>query len=292
MLDARNVRVRSLDTTLNEISWEVGPEEDVLDYTFQVLRSESAEGPFDAISEEFEDRYLFMDRRLPQGLTYRKLWYRIRVRRKRDNAIWESPSVRLGAEATVDARYMRNVEGVLFNRVIGRQVWLFKRRTFGVRCNCFDCGMQKVVRTNCLECYGVGFLRGYHNPIEVSMQIDPEGASKINHPMQQDTKPMTSFRMSYYPDINPGDIVVEGENVRWKVDTIQKSERARATVMQSGSLFRIQPTDIEYNIPINTDLAWRDIQPTPKQWFKNSKQLDEVIDQRLPNLFGGFTRES
>lgn len=290
MLDARNIRVRSLDVSVTEISWEAGPDEDALDFVFQVMRSESAEGPFEAISPEFEDRYLFVDRRLPEGLTFRKVWYRIRVRRKADGKIWESPSCSVGAEPTADARYMRNAEGVLFNRGIGRRVWLYKRRTFGARCNCFDTTMQTQVRANCLECFKVGFLRGYHNPIEVAMQIDPEGKRILNQSMQIDTKPQTTFRMGFYPDINPGDLVVEGENKRWKVDAVQNSERARAVIMQSGTLFRVQPTDIEMRVPLNVDKAWRDIQPTPKQWFTNSKQLDEVLAQRLPNVLSGFER--
>ena len=73
VLDTRNVRVRSLAPSTVEVSWETGVEEDVLDYTFQVVRSESAEGPFDPISPVFEDRYLFVDRRIPEGLTFRKL---------------------------------------------------------------------------------------------------------------------------------------------------------------------------------------------------------------------------
>jgi hypothetical protein len=75
-----NLRVRSLDIDFNEVSWELeDTSEDVLDYTFQVQRSESPSGPFDTISVPFQDQYVFFDKALHTGDRWRKYYYQILV---------------------------------------------------------------------------------------------------------------------------------------------------------------------------------------------------------------------
>ncbi len=62
MIQIKDLKVCSLDLNFHEVSWAVEDNaESAFDYAFQVLRSESAMGPFEPISISFEDRYVFVD---------------------------------------------------------------------------------------------------------------------------------------------------------------------------------------------------------------------------------------
>jgi hypothetical protein len=291
VLEIVDLKVRSLDVDSKEISWSVVEgQEDVLDYTFEVLRSESPEGPFDVITPAFEDRYIFVDRRIPTGDRHRKLWYRIRTTHKATSTTAQTPSVAQQAEPDLITQAIRRMEMTLFTQVIGRAVWLFKVRTFGSRCRtCWDCTMGKRVRESCLDCFDTSFLRGYHNPIEVYVQIDPSAKTVQNNAQQITQTVVTSARMSYYPEVVPGDVLVEAENKRWRVMKVDTTERLRAVVQQVLTLHQIDQSDIEYKLPINLDGALRDIQPSPVRMFENAADLHAAIEERTPNVFAVYT---
>lgn len=286
----KDLRVRSLDVDIKEVSWrfEAG-QEDVLDYGLVVLRSESPEGPFEAVSPQFRDRYLFVDRRLPHGDKFRKLYYKIRIIKLLDSTTTESEIAAQQPDPDLVANYIRRSEMTLFTQAIGRQVWLFKRRTFGPRCaGCWNSTLHKKVREMCLACFDTGFLRGYHNPIEVWMQIDPAGKAQQNNPQQMAQQTFTSARMSFYPEVSPGDLVVEAENRRWHVQKVQQSERLRAVIKQELQMHEIQSTDIEYRLPINLTEAIRDIQPSPARMFENATDLSSAVSNRAPVVHAAY----
>lgn len=285
--------VRSLDVDRNEVTWEVtSGTQDVLDFTFQVFRSESPEGPFDPLTPEFEDRYIYIDSRIPGGDKFRKLWYRIALRHKPTNTTTWSESVCQEAEPDLVAAYVRRMEQTVFAQVIGRRCWLFKRRTFGARCpSCWDNVLQKRTRSNCLTCYDTGFLRGYLNPIEVFVQIDPSAKTQNVQPQQKNQEVMTAARMTFYPNVSPEDVLVEAENKRWRVIAVQQTERLRAPIRQEMSLRQINNTDIEYKLPINLDTALRDLDPSPPRMFVNATMFGDNIAERCPDIFALYATD-
>lgn len=291
MLPIERLRVRSLDVDSNEVTWEVSgaTQEDALDYTFQIFRSESPEGPFEPITQTFEERYIFVDRRLPAGDKFRQIWYRLRVTKKVDSTFQDFGPATRQAEPDLIANYVRRMEQTLFTQATARLCWLFKRRTFGMRCpSCWDPVSGKKTRANCLTCYQTGFLRGFLNPIEVWVQIDPEGKAQQNNAQQISQITMTTARMSFYPNISTGDVIVEAENKRWRVDKVTQSERLRTPLKQELVLFRINDTDIEYRLPINLDEALKDIQPSPPRMFTNPTDIQSSIDERTPDIFANY----
>lgn len=290
-LAVKDLKVRSLDTDMLEVTWAFDAgQEDVLDYRFVVLRSESPEGPFDAVTPEFQDRYIFVDRRIPQGDKYRRIYYVVRATRKRDDVTTETEPATNDAEPDLIAQYIRRHEMTLFTQAIGRQVWLFKRRTFGPRCKaCWDGTLGKKTKERCLDCFDTGFLRGYHHPIEVWMQIDPVTKSQQNNPQQIAQQNFTSARMSFYPEVSPGDLIVEAENKRWHIQKVTPSERLRAVIKQELVMHQIQSTDVEYKLPIKLDHALRDIQPSPARMYENATDLNSALSNRTPNIFAAYT---
>jgi len=284
------LRVRSLDVDRNEVTWEVqDTQDDVLDYRFEVLRSESPEGPFDLVTQPFEDRYIFVDSRIPAGDKFRQIWYKLRVTHKATTTTQDFGPVCREAEPDLIANYIRRHEMTLFTQVTGRQCWLFKTRTFGPRCpSCWDRVSHKRTRSGCLDCYNTGFLRGYHNPIEVWIQIDPAAKAQQNQAQQIDQQVMTTARTSFYPNIVPGDLIVEAENKRWKVQQVTLSERLRAPIKQEMSLRQLNTSDIEFKLPIRLEDALRDIQPSPPRMFVNATDLNSAIDEKTPNVFANY----
>jgi hypothetical protein len=284
------LRVRSLDVDRKEFTWEVNDtQEDVLDYTFQVLRSESPEGPFDPVTETFEDRYIFVDARVPSGDKFRQLWYKLRVMHKASSTVRDFGPLAQEAEPDLVAQFIRRSEMTLLTQVIGRLCWLFKIRTFGPRCqSCWDPTTHKRTRANCLDCYDTGFMRGYHDPIETWFQIDPPAKTQQNNSQQIDQQVSTTARTSFYPNLNPGDLIVEAENKRWRITAVSTSERLRAPVKQEVQIRQVATTDIEYRLPIKLDRALKDIQPSPPRMFTNPTDLADAIEERTPNVFANY----
>ena len=285
------LRVRSLDVGRKEVTWETSDSSaDPRDFTFQIFRSESPEGPFESITETFEDRYIFVDARIPGGDKYRQLWYRIRVTHKASAETEDTPSTTHEAEPDLVANYIRRSEQTLFTQVTGRKCWLLKRRTFGPRCpSCFDTVTQKRTRAGCHDCFDTSYLRGYLDPIEVWVQIDPPAKTAKNNAQQTDHEVHTTGRLTFYPNVSPKDIIVETENKRWRVNVITLSERLRAPIKQElADMIQIQSTDIEYQIPINITRALKDIQPSPPRMFVLASDLHSAIDERTPNVFANY----
>ena len=82
-LEARNLKVRSLDVDLLEITWEIEPTmEDIFDFSFQLTRSEGAEGPYDVLTPEMDDRYIFIDNQITRGHDHRQYFYRLVIKHK------------------------------------------------------------------------------------------------------------------------------------------------------------------------------------------------------------------
>lgn len=285
----RNLRVRSLDIDSKEVTWErdTGPSvADALDYTVEVLRSESPEGPYDLISPPFSDRYIFVDRRVPQGAKYVLLHYKLRVTHRQSGTVTEVGPAAQQAEPTLVAQYIRRMQLVYLTQVIGRSAWLFKKRTFGPRCpTCFDAKMNKRVADRCLDCFSTGMLRGYHDPIEIWVQIDPTVKTRQNNAQQIAEFVSATARTSFYPNIAPGDLLVEAENRRWRIQTVTTSEQHRAPIKQELSMRQIEEKDIEFKIPINVDRALRDIQSTPVRLFENAQDLNTAIENRTSDAF-------
>ena len=290
-LPIQNVRVRSLDIDAREVTWELGPmQTDTLDlYQVEVLRSESPGGPFDVLSPPFKDRYIFVDRRIPYGDKYVVLWYLLRVTNTQTGEVSYVGPVTQEADPDLYAQGIRRLEMTYFTQVAGRRCWLFKKRNFGPRCRaCWDSVLQKRTVDRCLDCFSTGILRGYHDPIEVYVQVDPTTKMQQNNAQQIAQFVSTAARMSFYPDVKPGDVLIEMENKRWRVQSVTLSERLRAPVKQELVMRQIEEKDIEFLLPIRLDKALRDVQPSPPRMYTNHADVDAAIEARSGEAFSGF----
>jgi hypothetical protein len=287
VIDVQRLRVRSLDVDFHEISWEIAPTtEDIFDYTFQVLRSEGAEGPYEPVAPEFEDQYLFVDNSIRRGHAYRKMFYRLHVKHKASGDTKEWGPVTQEADADLIATEIRKHMNILFREFAGRRCWVLPVRTFGSRCGaCWNPTLQKRRISGCLTCFDTGFTRGFMRPIEAWVQFDPNAKAEQNMATGPTQQHNTTARLGYYPPIKPRDIIIEGENKRWRVVQITTTEQLRAPLHQECSLHEIPKTDIEYRVELDLGVALKDLWLSPARNFTNPQNLGNFKDEEIPNIF-------
>jgi len=286
----KNFKVRSLDLDFNEISWEIetfsSAKADIFDYTFQILRSESPEGPFDQVSPTFQDRYLFIDTSIKTGSVFRHYYYRIRTTTLATGLFEDTDSVTLEPDADLIATELRKHMNLLFREFVGRRCWVMPVRTFGQRCGCWNDTLQKRTRSGCRTCYDTGFIRGYLSPIEAWIMFDPSANTRQQTNIGELEQDNTTAKLGFYPELKPRDVIIEPENRRWRIQQVNQTEQLRAPVHQEVSMHLIPRSDVEYSIVLDMDTALKDLWLSPARNFTNPQNLSNFEDEEIPGIYG------
>tara|TARA_Y100000310_G_scaffold121698_1_gene120432 strand:+ start:97 stop:507 length:411 start_codon:yes stop_codon:yes gene_type:complete len=116
---------------------------------------------------------------------------------------------------------------------------------------CYDKTVGRRTTDRCVVCFDTGFVGGYWAPIETYMQIDPTSRTTQLQVVGETQQQNTGGRIPAFPQLDPRDLVVEVENVRWRVAQSTPTERARSVVHQEIQLHRLSESDIEFDIPVN-----------------------------------------
>lgn len=286
LLDIKTVKVRSLDVDFHEVSWELKEtSEDVLDYSFQVLRSESPSGPFDLLTEQMEDRYVFIDTVIQIANRWRQYYYLIRVTQKSTGDYLDFGPASKEPDPDIIAMEIRRHILLLFREFAGRRLWVLPIRTFGQRCECWNKITNSARRSGCPLCFDTRWVRGYMSPIETWGQIDPSADTEQVTTVGKQQQVNTTARFGYYPSLKPKDVIVEGENRRWRVVSISQTEKARAGIHQEVQIHEIPTTDIEFKIPLNMDTALKDLWLSPSRNFTNPQSLQSFESEEVPGIF-------
>lgn len=296
-----NLRVRSLTVANHEVSWEVAStSEDVLDYTFQVLRSEAAAGPWFALSPELQDRYFFIDNRVKTGNEYRQHHYVIRVKHRISGDIKDFGPASIGGEPDLHGTEIRKHINLVMREFVGRRCWVLPVRTFGQRCpNCYNATLKARVRSGCRTCFDTSFVRGYMSPIESFIQIDPNPKSNQQANTGELQQSNTTARMGFFPPLKPKDVIIEPENRRWRVVTVSSTQRLRAVIHQEIQLHEIPKSDSEYLIEIDLGtgtveiggcqelvaLNLNDLFLAGSRNFTNPQNLANFEDEEIPSIY-------
>lgn len=291
-LQVIDLKVRSLDLDFHEFSWKVASSrEDILDYTFQVLRSESPSGPFEPLTAEFQDKYVFIDNIVQNLHRWRTFYYLLRVK---DNFTQEEadfgPVSKEPDPDLITIEIRRHMQ-LLFHEFAGRRSWILPIRTFGQRCECWNERLQKQTRSGCRSCFDTGFVRGYMSPIEIWGQIDPSAKTEQNTNVGTIQQSNTTSKWGHYPAIKPNDLIIEPENRRWRVVSVSETQHNRARILQEAQLHEIPPGDIEFSVPLQLDAALKDLWLSPSRNYTNPQNLQAFEDQELPAVFSLYARK-
>jgi hypothetical protein len=260
------VRLEATSLEYIDVFWSIpNTQQRTLGYTYQVLRGESPAGPFDPVTEPLTDRFHIRDYIAPRKMAWRNLYYVVRLRSGEDST--ESEPVALRARPPLDALEMIRLNSLLFREYTGRPVLIYQTRTFGERCsNCYDNTTQRRLLANCRNCYGTTYARGYHYPVYAYVQISPETRAPTPTDTIQTQQALTQARLSIYPLVKQGDLFIEREGTRWRVQSVQLTERLRAPVQQIVSITRVPEGDVEYNLPA----VWDNIETSPRSFTANT----------------------
>ena len=278
MLQITKLYARSFDLDHTDIFWETDSfSGNIRRYTFQILRSESSTGPWEPLTEEFEDKYYFRDVTPPRMHKWRTLFYLLRIRDKQTDEISDVGPTSQQAEPDLIALEINRQEDVLFREFVGRLCWLFPVRTFGAYCLCFDRVAGKRTKSNCINCYNTGYLGGFLSPIACYVQFDPNGNQPVPTPYGEKQDQRSTARLISFPPVKPKDILVEAENVRWKVESMTPTQRLRSVVHQELVLREVDMGEVEYKLPINIqDLKQLEI--SAERNFTNPQHVDGISD--------------
>lgn len=295
MLKIQRVWVRSFDVQYLTIFWDIVPAyEDTLQYAFVVERSGSQFGPFSSISPELVDIYSFKDTNVIGYHTfYNKLWYRVRVvsRATAEESFYpESGGVKLAADPDLAGLEIALQERLKLTEYKGRKVWIFPKKKFGQVCPvCFDKVTRRRIKSNCPSCFDTTWLGGYDYPVETYAQIITPDEQTILAAIGKIETEQTMCILSNYPEVNVGDIIVEAENIRWRVGgQLRKVCKSRSIVRQEVPINRIQPSDIEYSLPINlTSTEIKNLVATPERNYTNPHNISDLsLDKAMNTIFG------
>jgi len=280
LIEVTNIRVRSFDLDRLDLWWEISTtSEDPQDYDLYVLRSTSPLGPYEPLHDRpLSDVYHFRDARMGLMHNWRQLYYRIRMVNRATGETRDFPEDRgasvdppLALDALEAARY----EEILFKEKIGRPCWLFKKRTFGPRCpHCFDERLQRAKTKRCPACYGASYLHGFMSPIQFYCQIDPTTQSNQQSTKSEQREERTMARCIFFPPVTPEDVIVELENVRWRVAKVTPTKRLGSVIHQELTLRRIPEGSIEYTLPLDVDLE--NFVGGPDREFTNPQNLENA----------------
>ena len=288
MLKVASLKARSLSVDYIEVSWTIeDTTEDLFDYTFQVFRSESIAGPWDAITVPFQDRFFIRDVTAPAFHAARQLQYKLVVVNKMTGVSVEHGPVDMQPDTDKITAEIRSHFALLLREHTGRRCWLFPVRTFGQRCpSCFDQTLKKRTRSGCRSCYDTGYVRGYYAPIEVWVDVDANSVtSEQNMPTGPTHQQNNTASVGYFGPIKPRDILVEAENHRWRIVSVNQTEHVRAPVRMMLQLHLIPPSDIEYSLAIPLKENLKDLYLSPSRNFTNPQNLEATRDEEMAQAF-------
>lgn len=295
MIQVGNVHVRSFDIATLDVYWDVTSGYDtVVDYDMFVLRSEAQFGPYNVQAGPFRMKDRFRDTSVPgYHAFYTRVFYKIRLTHRVTGETKDFPEeagVRLEAMPDLEALEIARMERLKLEQHKGRLLWIFPRRHSGQRCSvCVDPVMNQRLRSSCMSCFDTGWVGGYHSPVEVYGQIPSVPQTIENLPQGKVASQDSVLMLANYPILSEGDVVVEAENIRWRVGaTINAIEKQRALIRQQAPIHRLAVTDVEYALPILlSDDEVRNLQATPARNYTNPQTLGQPsLDALYIGLFG------
>ena len=169
--------------------------------------------------------------------------------------------------------------------------WVVASGIFTSNCSCWNPQLRQATRSGCKTCYGTTYVRGYMHPVESWMQIDPSPKSEQNTNVGAQQQSNTTMRMPWYPPLKPRDLVIEGENRRWRVTSVTQTEKGRAGIHQEVGLHEIPPRDLEFDIPLDLGIPLRDLWLSPSRNFSNPTTLEGFMDEKLPAIFDLYPKK-
>lgn len=171
-------------------------------------------------------------------------------------------------ERDVVSEFVIGEHNFLFRYVTGVPVAIFQKMHEGIqRCTeCWDPISKKPSKSQCTTCFGTGWVKGYYSPIYTWADMTSSVRALHQQPWGDDQPEQITIQLTDYPQVRPEDMLVELRNgQRWKVVTVQDSDKRRRGILQTLQLDKVTHTSIEYRLEVPEELILR-----------ASRELDEL----------------
>jgi hypothetical protein len=290
-----NIRVRSFDVDYLDVYWDVEPSyEDINNFEFVLEKSPAEFGSYEDLTKPLINRFHVRDNTVRgQRSYYNRIYYRVRAinRTTGESKVFpETGGVRLAALPDLAALEMARINNLKIKEFTGRKMWVYPKKRNGQRCaQCYDETLQRRTRSNCGTCFDTGWVGGYHSPVETYGLIVSPNETTIHANFGNIDSENTTLVMGNYPELSEGDLVLEAENIRWRVSSsIGKTKKSRALVRQQATIHRIPNSDVDYRVPINlTEDEIKDLIASPERNYTNPQTLESAnLAQVLTKVFG------
>ena len=229
--------------------------EKLSDYTLNLLRSEIGT----------ENSFVLEASNIPYGCyedydvdlydENKKYFYKIEIVNLKtgEKSVSEETSMFMVKPADGWGHAIADIENVYLHNVIRNdKVFLLKKIRSGGVCECWD-DIRMTADTRCPLCYGTGYLGGYYAPIDIEVNYaNTEQYSQAFAPedMQGEVRSSKQFWTTNFPVIQPEDVIVDSDNLRWRVTSVMPTRKGKFILRQIINIEKIQKTDMVYKIPI------------------------------------------
>jgi hypothetical protein len=236
-------------------------------FLFTLYRSGGPEGPWEKLFEG-QDQYSYLDKfnavqstldvLQPNSLRlHQEVYYKI------DCTLPSGPTVSatgvtgpLGTDRKM-SQYLRKTQrdfrlSLKFN---GTHVVVLKKRRWGVRClRCTDKRTKEVVRPNCRECWGTGFIGGYWEPFVTYARSSVNANTTAITPMQKSDANDCTFWLPDYPVLERDDLIIRlSDQRRFRIDQQIETQIQLNPVHQEAGSQQLPPDNIAYRIAVNPE---------------------------------------
>ncbi len=230
---------------------------------FVVFRGESPED-MKPISNEIahDDLYEFVDTTPLIKVFQKNFYYQVIAREYRSNAVvqtFESDLFTWDIGEDLVGTYIIEEHEFKYRYIAGTPCMVLKRKRNEVHCpDCYDTVLKRVTKSNCQTCYGTGKLGGFYQPIPLWMDLNPQQEAVAIADFGEKQTGQTDGELTNYPLLDPGDLIIEVmPNKIYRVESIFRAEKRQVVLRQLVRLNQVNPSDIEYRIPVDEDIRKR-----------------------------------
>lgn len=136
-------------------------------------------------------------------------------------------------------------------------VFALVKKRVGKECpECWNPLTKKVRFANCSVCNGTGLILGYHTPIKIKMSRDVSNLVDTSNLLDGDNVSLSPINawVGNYPLFSPGDIIIDVNNQRFKVDQVVPRTRSQYVIRQVLNLVPIERGHPAYNVKVDLEV--------------------------------------
>lgn len=232
------------------LSWVIKPTtEDISEYYFGILRSNSPEGSFSLVKDQLQDLFHYEDFEINQHNDHRLFYYKIRITNPDGTDFADYGPYYISVDPDNIALEMIRKKNVALNNgsTPAVNIKIFVRKTWGTYCNCFDRIKKRKTISNCPSCYNTNYVGGYFTPIDgrAFFNITQKQIENIGFEYKPDRQLMETAN---YPLLTPGDIIRHEASGNYRVNSVRATRRGTYIISQFVQMENINSNDIEYEL--------------------------------------------